>query len=229
MSGTRRGSRPPARGLKQRLRSARRRRPSSTRWLERQLADPYVAAARREGWRSRAAYKLIELDRRFRLLRPGLAVVDLGAAPGGWSQVAARRVGAVVAVDMVEMDPVPGVAFLLADVGGPGLDQRLREALGGGADLVLCDMAAPATGHRATDHLRAMALAERAYRVARRLLKPGGGFVVKVLRGGADHELLTPLRRDFARLRHAKPEASRRDSRETYLVAAGFRGEGRGD
>jgi len=203
--------------------------PAQKRWLERQLNDPYVARAKREGWRSRAAYKLIELDDKYRLLRPGARVVDLGAAPGGWSQVAAKRVGVaegrgrVVAIDLLDMPPISGVDFLRLDFLDPEAPERLRAMLGGEADLVLSDMAANATGHRQTDHLRIMALAEAAAAFACEVLKPGGGFLCKVLRGGTEGTLLAALKRDFAQVRHVKPAASRSDSAELYLLATGFR------
>jgi len=208
--------------------TAKRRSGSSTRWLARQLNDPYVHAARREGWRSRAAYKLLELDERLGLLKPGQAVVDLGAAPGGWSQVAARAVGergCVVAVDLLAMEPLPGVAVLLLDMTDPAADIQVRDALGGPADLVLSDMAPAATGHRATDHLRIVGLVEAAADFAIGVLRPGGGFVAKVWQGGADGQLLARLKRAFAQVRHVKPPASRKESAEVYLVASGFRGE----
>jgi 23S rRNA (uridine2552-2'-O)-methyltransferase len=200
---------------------------SSRRWLERQARDPYVKDAKARGFRSRAAFKLTQLDERFHLLRKGARVVDLGAAPGGWSQVAVRRVGAegrVVAVDLQAMDPIPGVTVLTLDGTTDAALQAVRDALGGPADVVLSDMAAPATGDRATDHLRIVALAEAALDIARRLLAPGGAFVCKVLQGGATRDLLADVKRDFADVRHAKPPASRADSREVYLVAKGFRG-----
>jgi 23S rRNA (uridine2552-2'-O)-methyltransferase len=200
---------------------------SSRRWLERQERDPFVRAARAGGWRSRAAFKLLQLDDRLRLFRPGQRILDLGAAPGGWSQVAARRVGAggrVVAVDLMAMEPVPGVATLRLDATDPGALVAIRAALGGLADVVLSDMAAPATGDRTTDHLRVMALCEQALEVARALLRQGGTFVAKVLKGGADRDLLAALRRDFAEVRHVKPPASRTESREVYVIARGFRG-----
>jgi len=217
--------RPPPRGG--RVRVARRKTDSSRRWLERQLSDPYVREARRQGYRSRAAFKLEQLDDRFRFLGRGRRVLDLGAAPGGWTQVAVGRVGAagrVVAVDLQAMDPVPGAVVLQKDAADPAVEPLLREALGGAADLVLSDMAAAATGHPDIDHLRVMALCEAAFGLARTLLAPGGAFVAKVLRGGTERELLAALKRDFAQVRHAKPEASRADSREMYVVAQGFRG-----
>ncbi len=217
------------RSLKVRVKSGGSRTPAQKRWLERQLNDPYVARAKREGWRSRAAYKLIEIDEKYHLLKPRARVADLGAAPGGWSQVAAKRVGAaegrgrVVAIDLLDMPPVPGVDFLKLDFLDPEAPDRLKAMLGGEADLVLSDMAANATGHRQTDHLRIMALAEAAAEFAREVLRPGGGFLCKVLRGGTEGTLLAALKRDFAQVRHIKPAASRSDSAELYLLATGFR------
>src|SRR5262245_31441649 len=216
---------------KSRLRTAKQRSASSQRWLERQLNDPYVAAARREGYRSRAAYKLIEIDAKYRLLKPGKRVVDLGAAPGGWAQVAAARVksvegsGQVVAIDLLEMEPVAGVEFVRLDFMDAAAPDRLKAALRGGrADVVLSDMAAQGTGHARTDHLRIMALAEAAAAFAAQVLEQGGAFVCKVLQGGAERSLLAPLKRDFATVRHVKPPASRAESAEMYVVAQGFRG-----
>jgi len=209
------------------VRRTRRRRASSTRWLSRQLNDPYVAEARRLGYRSRAAFKLIELDERFRLLWLGQRVVDLGCAPGGWTQVAVARVGrygVVVGVDVTETAPLPGATLLTADIRDPATLAVIGEALGGPTDIVLSDMAPAATGHAATDHLRIVSLAEDAFAVASEILKPGGTFVVKVFQGGAEGELLAALKREFAELRHAKPPASRAESVETYVVATGFRG-----
>ena len=203
---------------------------SSKRWLERQLNDPYVTRAKTEGLRSRAAFKLAEIDDRHHLLKAGRSVVDLGAAPGGWSQVAARRVGAaegrgrVVAVDLLAMDPIAGVAFAQLDFLDPGAPQRIRDLLGGAADVVISDMAANATGHRRTDHLKIMALAEAAAEFARDVLKPGGAFLAKVLQGGTEASLLADLKRDFASVKHVKPAASRTDSAELYVLATGFRG-----
>ncbi len=213
-----------------RVRGTRRRKPSSTEWLSRQLNDPYVAEARRLGYRSRAAFKLIELDERFHLLRPGRRVVDLGCAPGGWTQVAVERVissrtrNAVVGIDLSETEPIAGAALLRGDIGDPGAAAVISAALGGLADVVLSDMAPAATGHAATDHLRIVALAEAAFALAAEILKPGGTFVAKVFQGGAEGELLARLKRAFAQLRHAKPPASRAESAETYVVATGFRG-----
>ena len=213
------------------VRSTRRRKPSSTRWLSRQLNDPYVVEARRLGYRSRAAFKLIELDERFRLLRPGQRVVDLGCAPGGWTQVAVARVGGhgiVVGVDIAETAPLPGATLLTADVRDPATLVAVRAVLGGLADIVLSDMAPATIGHAATDHLRIVALAEEAFAFASQILEPGGAFVAKVFQGGAEGSLLAGLRRDFAELRHAKPPASRAESAETYVVATGFRGRDKG-
>ncbi len=221
------GAKPTGRPLKQRLRTAKGRKTSSTRWLQRQLSDPYVAEARRRGYRSRAAFKLAQLDDKCRLLRRGARVVDLGAAPGGWCQVAAERCGEggeILGVDLTEVEPLAGVRLLQLDFLDPAAPARIEAALGGPADLVLSDMAAPATGHGAPDHLRIVALAEAALDFAERVLAPGGGFVAKVLQGGSERELLTRLKRGFAKVRHVKPEASRQDSAELYVVANGFRG-----
>jgi 23S rRNA (uridine2552-2'-O)-methyltransferase len=220
------------RDLKVRVRSGKARSLSSRRWLERQLNDPYVARARREGFRGRAAFKLIEIDDRHHLLAKGARVVDLGAAPGGWSQVAARRVGAaegrgrVVAVDVLAMAPVAGVEFIQIDFLDAGAPDAIRTLLDGSADVVLSDMAANATGHRRTDHLKIMALAEAAADFAREVLAPGGAFLCKVLQGGTETALLASLKRDFTAVRHVKPAASRTDSAELYLLATGFRGRG---
>ena len=210
-----------------RVKRARRRKPSSTEWLTRQLNDPYVAEARRQGYRSRAAFKLQQLDQRFHLLARGQRIVDLGCAPGGWSQVAAELVGpsgTIVGIDLQETDSLPGVTLLHGDFRDAVVVAQIRAALGGPADLVLSDMAAPATGHAATDHLRVVALAEDAFALAATLLKPGGAFVAKVFQGGATGELLAALKISFAEVRHAKPAASRAESAETYVVAKGFRG-----
>jgi len=214
-----------------RLKDEKRRTLSSRTWLERQISDPYVARAKREGFRSRAAYKLAEIDDKYRLLKPGARVVDLGAAPGGWSEIAARRVGAggrVVAIDILDMKPIAGVKFLKLDFLDATAPQRLKALLGGKAhgkvDVVLSDMAANATGHRQTDHLRIMALAEAAAHFAHEVLGPGGGFLCKVLQGGTEAALLAELKRDFASVKHVKPPASRSDSAELYLLARGFRG-----
>jgi 23S rRNA (uridine2552-2'-O)-methyltransferase len=200
---------------------------SSRRWLTRQLNDPYVARAKREGFRSRAAFKLAEIDDKHHILKVGARVVDLGAAPGGWSQVAARRLGTqgrVVAVDVLPMDAIAGVEFAQLDFLDPGAPERLKAMLGGGADVVLSDMAANATGHRATDHLKIMALVEAAAEFAREVLKPGGSFLAKVIQGGTEGTLLARLKRDFTSVKHVKPAASRSDSAELYVLATGFRG-----
>jgi len=222
------GSRPQApRHAVIRVRSARRRKPSSTEWLARQLNDPYVAEARRFGYRSRAAFKLIELDDRFRLLLPGRRVVDLGCAPGGWTQVAVERVGSrgtVVGVDLAETAPIGGAGVLRGDIRDPTLTAAIKQELGNLADVVLSDMSPATTGHAATDHLRIVALAEAAFALACEILAPGGVFVTKVFQGGAEGTLLTQLKQAFAEIRHAKPRASRAQSAETYVVAKGFRG-----
>ncbi|WP_044558861.1 RlmE family RNA methyltransferase, partial [Azospirillum sp. B4] len=196
------------------------------RWLERQLNDPYVAEAKKRGYRSRAAFKLLQLDEKYHLLKPGTRVVDLGAAPGGWTQVAVEKVrGAkVVGLDILGMEDVPGAITMQMDFLLPEAPDQLKAALGGPADVVLSDMAAPTTGHPKTDHLRIMALADAAYAFAAEVLAPGGAFVAKLFQGGAERSLLDLLKRDFAVVRHAKPPASRADSSETYVVATGFRG-----
>jgi len=216
---------PPSRGLAVSVKTAKSRSPASARWLARQLNDPYVAAARQQGWRSRAAFKLLELDDRFHLIRPGVRVLDLGAAPGGWTQVAAKRgAKSVLAVDLLPMDPIPGATVIQGDFNDPAMPDRLREALGGPADVVLSDMAPNTTGHAATDHLRIVALAELALDFAVQVLAPGGAFVAKVFQGGSEKQILDVLKRNFAQVRHAKPPASRKDSSELYVVATGFRG-----
>lgn len=222
MSG-KRGDAPPPRGLSVALRTARGRSSASQRWLTRQLNDPYVRAAKQAGWRSRAAFKLIELDERFHLLRRGLRVLDLGAAPGGWTQVAAERGVRVVGLDLLPIAPVPGAVLIEGDFQDAGVLPRLREALGGPADLVLSDMAPNATGHPATDHLRIVTLAELALDFAVEVLADGGGFVAKVLQGGSERAMMERMRRHFASVRHAKPPASRKESSELYVVAQGFR------
>jgi len=223
--------RPPAapRTLGVRLRTAAGRSTASQRWLARQLNDPYVAAARAQGWRSRAAFKLIELDDRFHLIHPGARVLDLGAAPGGWSQVAMQRgAGRVVGVDVLPIDPIPGATLLQADIMDPALPPRLADLLGGQADLVLSDMAPNTTGHAATDHVRIVALAELALVVAQDMLAPGGAFVAKVFQGGAERDMLAVMKLAFTSVRHAKPPASRKESSELYVVATGFRGAAAG-
>jgi 23S rRNA (uridine2552-2'-O)-methyltransferase len=213
--------------VRARLKDRKVRTASSRRWLERQINDPYVHAAKSKGYRSRAAFKILELDSQFRFLKKGARVLDLGAAPGGWSQIAAARVGPagqVVATDILEMEAIDGVTFLQADMLDEATPQLLIDALGGPADVVLTDMAAPTTGHRATDHLRTSALLEAAIEMAEATLKPGGAFVGKAFRGGAEGELLQRLKKSFATVKHVKPPASRAQSVELYLVALGFRG-----
>ncbi len=209
-----------------RVKTARKRSAASTRWLARQLNDPYVQAARAAGYRSRAAYKLLELDERFDLLAGVGRVVDLGAAPGGWCQVlrAKRPKAAIAAIDLLEMDPIPGVAFMQKNFLDDDAPDMLEAALGGPADLVLSDMAANTVGHKQTDHLRTMGLVEIALDFAVRVLRPGGAFVAKVLAGGADSNLVAELKRHFTTVKHAKPPASRKDSSEWYVIAQGFKG-----
>jgi 23S rRNA (uridine2552-2'-O)-methyltransferase len=215
------------------LKHARKHTASSQRWLERQLNDPYVAAAKREGMRSRAAYKLKEIDDRHHVLKSGQRVVDLGAAPGGWSQVAAGKVkslegkGQVVGIDYLPIDPIPGVDFVQLDFTDAGAEDKLKSMLrDGGADVVLSDMAAPTVGHTKTDHLRIMGLAETAAVFACEILSPGGAFLCKVFQGGTERDLLDLLKRNFAVVKHVKPPASRSDSAELYVLATGFRGSG---
>ncbi len=215
------------RGLRKRVKTARGRKLSSTLWLQRQLNDPYVQRARAEGWRSRAAFKLIELDERFRLIKTGAAVVDLGAAPGGWAQVALHKgAGKVVGMDLLDIEPLPGAHFLQQNFMDDAAPAAVRAALGGPADLVLSDMAANTTGHRDTDHLRIVALDEAAAAFALDVLKPGGAFAAKVFQGGAEGDLLDLLKTHFAKVRHFKPRASRSGSPETYVVALDFKGRG---
>ncbi len=214
------------RGLRQRVKTARRRSSSSTRWLERQLNDPYVHRAKAENYRSRAAFKLLELDDRFHLLKGVKAVIDLGMAPGGWSQVVRRRAphARIVGIDLLPTEPIEGVQILQLDFIDESAPDRLREALGGPADLVLSDMAANTVGHARTDHLRTMGLVEAGLDFAVHVLEPGGAFVAKVLAGGADSSLVAELKRHFTTVKHAKPPASRKDSSEWYVVAQGFKG-----
>jgi 23S rRNA (uridine2552-2'-O)-methyltransferase len=225
------------------VRTGGKRKHSSKLWLERQLNDPYVTQAKREGYRSRAAYKLIEIDDKHRLLKPGMTVVDLGAAPGGWSQVAAKRIGAadgqgndkgrnkgrVIAIDLLEMPEIPGVTFAQLDFHADDAPQKLKQMMGGLADIVLSDMAANTTGHRKTDQLRIVGLVEIAAAFAAEVLNPGGAFLAKVFQSGADAELLAQLKRDFAVVKHVKPAASRQDSSERYVLATGFRGAEKGE
>jgi 23S rRNA (uridine2552-2'-O)-methyltransferase len=211
------------------VKSGGKRKLSSKLWLERQLNDPYVLQAKREGYRSRAVYKLKEIDDRQKLLKPGMAVVDLGAAPGGWSQLAAARVksadgrGKVIAIDLLEMPELAGVTFAQLDFLDNAAPDRIREMLGGGADLVMSDMAANTTGHRKTDQLRIIGLVETAAAFACEVLNPGGAFLAKVFQSGAEATLLAQLKQDFTSVRHVKPAASRQDSSERYLLATGFR------
>jgi len=219
------------RNLHTRVKTAKRRKTSSTRWLARQLNDPYVAAAKTDGYRSRAAYKLIELNDRFDFLRPGLNVVDLGAAPGGWSQVVLEALenrqgtaeGNIIALDLLEIEPLPGVEMLLHDFMADDAPDLLKSKLDGAADLVLSDMAPSLTGHTKTDHLRIMAVVEAAYDFACDVLKPGGTFVAKVFQGGTEQELLSEMKRRFSSVKHAKPPASRAESSEVFVVAQGFK------
>ncbi|WP_454618555.1 RlmE family RNA methyltransferase [Bradyrhizobium cenepequi] len=212
------------------VKSGGKRKLSSKLWLERQLNDPYVAKAKAQGYRSRAAFKLVEIDDKYRLLKPGLTVVDLGAAPGGWSQVAAKRVGAadgkgkVIAIDLLEMGEIPGVTFAQLDFLDHDAPEKLIAMMGGRADIVMSDMAANTTGHRKTDQLRIVGLVETAAAFACDVLSPGGAFLAKVFQSGADAELLAQLKRDFSTVRHVKPAASRQDSSERYVLATGFRG-----
>jgi len=222
---------PTTRNLAVRVKTAHKRSNSSTRWLQRQLNDPYVAEAKKQGWRSRAAFKLLQLDEKFHFLKPGLRVVDLGAAPGGWTQVAVQRVkpergkGIVIGLDLLEMEPVTGATVFVGDFTVAEDVQKLRDLLGGGqADIVMSDMAANTIGHTQTDHLRIMGLAEMAADFACDVLAPGGVFICKLFQGGAEKTLLDVLRKNFAVVKHAKPLASRSDSAESYVVATGFRG-----
>jgi 23S rRNA (uridine2552-2'-O)-methyltransferase len=219
-------TKPSGRSLKQRVKTGKGRTLSSKMWLERQLNDPYVQRAKREGYRSRAAFKLVGIDDKYRVLKKGARVVDLGAAPGGWSQVAAKRIGEggrVVAIDLLDIEPIAGVDFIQLDFLDPAAPDELKARLGGEVDVVLTDMAANATGHRKTDHIKIVALVEAAAEFAREVLKPGGAFLAKVLQGGTEPALLAQLKRDFATVRHVKPAASRADSAELYLLATGFR------
>jgi 23S rRNA (uridine2552-2'-O)-methyltransferase len=225
---TTRGKGGAPRALKVRVKTSKRRKQSSNLWLERQLNDPYVARAKREGYRSRATFKLMEIDDKARFLKKGARVIDLGAAPGGWSQVAAKRIGApqqgrVVAIDLLAMEPVAGVDFAQIDFLEPSAPDKLKAMLGGPADVVLSDMAANATGHAKTDHLKIMALVEAAAEFAGEVLKPGGTFLAKVLQGGTEAALLAALKRDYTSVKHVKPAASRSDSAELYLLATGYR------
>lgn len=213
--------------LKVRVKTSRKRTISSTLWLQRQLNDPYVLRAKKEGLRSRAAYKLIEMDERYHLLKTGQKILDLGAAPGGWSQYAVKKVGPkgrVIGIDLLDIDPIAGVEFTIMDFLEEDAPDRLKAMLGGLADGVMSDMAANTTGHKKTDHLKIIGLAELAIHFATEVLAPGGFFVAKVFQGGTEGDLLTLLKRDFKTVRHVKPEASRAGSAELYVLATGFRG-----
>jgi 23S rRNA (uridine2552-2'-O)-methyltransferase len=213
------------RSMGQRLKTADKRTLSSQQWLERQLADPYVLRAKAEGWRSRAAFKLIEIDDRHRLIRKGMRIVDLGCAPGGWTQVALKRgAGTVVGVDLLPVDPIEGADLMEADFTEPGVGEALMQKLGGKADLVLSDMAHNTVGHRETDHLKILGLIEAGADFSIAYLKPGGAFLTKTFQGGAVGEVMSRLKRTFVEVRHVKPKASRADSSEVYLIATGFRG-----
>ena len=225
------------RALSVRVKTAKGRKISSTRWLQRQLNDPYVQRAKKDGYRGRAAYKILEIDDRFRFLVPGARVVDLGCAPGGWCQVAVDRVnalgaksgkarGTILGVDLQEVEPIAGVDLMQLDFLDEGADDAVKERLGGAADVVLSDMAAAASGHRQTDHMKIMALAEAAAQFAIEVLAPGGSFVAKVLQGGTENTLLALLKQCFEKVQHFKPPASRKDSAEMFVVATGFRGRG---
>ncbi|HEX4367596.1 MAG TPA: RlmE family RNA methyltransferase [Rhodopila sp.] len=221
---------PPARNLSVAVKSAKSRSPASTAWLKRQLNDPYVAAARQQGWRSRAAFKLLELDDKFKLIRKGVRVLDLGAAPGGWTQVAVKRGAAsVLGLDLLPIDPIQGAVVIQGDFTDPAMPERLTRDLGGPADLVLSDMAPNTTGHAATDHIRIVALAEMALDFAVQVLSPGGSFVAKVFQGGSEKQILDMMKQNFAQVRHAKPPSSRKESSELYVVATGFKGRPEGD
>ena len=226
MPGKGKSSLPSGRRATVRVKTARGRTVSQQRWLQRQLNDPYVAEAKKRGYRSRAAFKLMQLDDQVRFLKARARVVDLGAAPGGWTQVAVERAkgGVVVGIDVTPVEPIAGATVLAKDFYDDDAPDALKALLGGPADVVMSDMAAPATGDPQVDHLRIMALAEAAHDFARQVLKPGGAFVAKVLQGGTERSLLDQLKRDFAKVRHVKPAASRADSAEMYVVATGFRG-----
>jgi 23S rRNA (uridine2552-2'-O)-methyltransferase len=241
MSPVKSSGREGGRSLKTHVKTAKKRTLSSTLWLQRQLNDPYVTRAKLEGYRSRAAFKLIEIDERYHLLHPGQKVVDLGAAPGGWSQVAAQKVGSrdgrgrVIGIDLLDIAPLPGVEFKVMDFLDPDVPGRLKDWLGGGegrpakADVVLSDMAANGTGHRKTDHLRIVGLIELAADFACEILAPGGSFLAKVFQGGTEGTVLARLKRDFTTVRHVKPNASRAGSAELYVLASGFRGAASSD
>ena len=233
--GKGRSARTSGRNITTRVKTAKGRKSSSTRWLKRQLNDPYVEEARKLGFRSRAAFKILELDDRFRFFRPGLRVIDLGAAPGGWTQVAVERLntlgtgkgktGKLVGIDILEMEAIAGATLITHDFMDNDAPDILKQALGGPADIVMSDMAATSTGHAATDHMRIMGMLEVALDFARDVLAPDGVFLCKVLQGGTENELLANMKRDFKIVKHAKPPSSRQDSRESYVIAMGFRGK----
>jgi 23S rRNA (uridine2552-2'-O)-methyltransferase len=235
MSGSKKGGGGPSRsdrdGLKTRVYTAKNRKISSTRWLQRQLNDPYVVKAKKEGYRSRATYKLIEIDDRFKLLKPGHSIVDLGSAPGGWAQVAAKRVqseegrGKVVGIDLLDVEPIPGVIFEVMDFLDDDAPERLKALMGGPVDGVLSDMAANTTGHKKTDQLRIIGLIEMAAEFAMAVTSPGGYFLAKVFQGGTESALMQRLKQSYTQVKHVKPQASRADSAEIYLLATGFRGQ----
>lgn len=216
-----------SRGLHVNVKTAAKRSNSSARWLARQLNDPYVARAKAEGYRSRAAFKLLELDEKFKLLKPGMRVVDLGCAPGGWAQVAVQKIGAkgkVVGCDLLEVPPIAGATLIVQDFLADDAPQKMHNLLDGKADLVMSDMASNTTGHTPTDHIRIMHLCELAYHFATDVLAPGGAFLCKVLKGGTERELLQQMQKQFTTVKHAKPKSSRADSAESYVVALGFKG-----
>ncbi len=208
---------------KSRVKTAKGRKTSSKMWLERQLNDPYVDKAKQEGYRSRAAFKILEIDQKTKLLKKGMKIVDLGSAPGGWSQVAAQKGCTVIAIDLLHVDDIPGVDFIQMDFMDEDAPDKLKEMLGGQADIVLSDMAPNTTGHKSTDHIRIMAVVEAAHLFATEVLKPGGAFVAKVFQGGAQNEILAQIKKDFKTVKHIKPPASRKESSEQYIVATGFR------
>lgn len=220
------GKPPGGRKSTQKVKAPKRRKASSNQWLERHINDPYVQAAQREGYRSRAAFKLLEMDEKYKLLKPGMAVVDLGAAPGGWSQIAvARGCSPVVGIDILPMDPMPGAEFIEMDFMDDEAPEKLIAMLGGvKPDIVLSDIAPNTTGHRATDHLRIMMLVEAGYEFTVQILKPGGAFVAKVFQGGTESALLSRIKREFTTAKHIKPPSSRQESAEMYLIATGFKG-----
>lgn len=210
--------------IKTKVKTAKGRKNSSTRWLKRQINDPYVHKAEQEGYRGRAAFKLVEMDEKLKILNKGSKIVDLGSAPGGWSQVAAKKGADIVALDLLEMEPIPGVNFVQMDFMDNEAPDQLKAMLGGQADVVMSDIAPNTMGHKKTDHIRIMAVVEAAHMFACEVLKPGGTFIAKVFQGGANNKFLTEVNKTFKKVRHIKPPASRKDSSEQYLVATGFIG-----